>query len=78
MRAGGEDSDAAWLERELDQAVRARAVIDVSVRLPDGSTRVFRLEATGLGGGRLRGRDRGADVERTLPLTHIDGIAPVE
>ncbi|KTR87607.1 hypothetical protein NS220_17440 [Microbacterium testaceum] len=78
VRAGGEDSDAAWLERELDQAVRARAVIDVSVRLPDGSTRVFRLEATGLGGGRLRGRDRGADVERTLPLSHIDGIVPVE
>ena len=72
------DSDAAWLERELDQAVRARAVIDVTVRLPDGSARVFRLEATGLGGGRLRGRDRGADVERTLPLTHIDGVAPVE
>lgn len=77
LRAGAEDSDAAWLERELDQAVRARAVIDVTVRLPDGTARVFRLEATGLGGGRLRGRDRGADVERTLPLSHIDGVAPV-
>nr|WP_237488689.1 helicase-associated domain-containing protein [Microbacterium sp. TL13] len=76
LRAGGEDSDAAWLERELDQAVRARAVIDVTVRLPDGSARVFRLEATGLGGGRLRGRDRAADVERTLPLSHIDSISP--
>lgn len=76
LRAGGEDSDAAWLERELDQAVRARAVIDVTVRLPDGSARVFRLEATGLGGGRLRGRDRAADVERTLPLSHIDSVSP--
>ncbi len=78
LREGVGDSDAAWLERELDQAVRARAVVDVTVRLPDGSARVFRLEATGLGGGRLRGRDRGADVERTLPLSHIDGVAPVE
>lgn len=78
LRAGAEDSDAAWLERELDQAVRARAVIDVTVRLPDGSARVFRLEASGLGGGRLRGRDRGADVERTLPLSHIDGVTLVE
>ncbi len=77
LRAGVGDSDAAWLERELDQAVRARAVIDVTVRLPDGSARVFRLEATGLGGGRLRGRDRAADVERTLPLSHIDGVSPV-
>jgi hypothetical protein len=76
-RSGGEDSDAAWLERELDQAVRARAVVDVTVRLPDGSARVFRLEATGLGGGRLRGRDRAADVERTLPLSHIDSVSPV-
>lgn len=77
VRAGVGDSDAAWLERELDQAVRARAVIDVTVRLPDGSARVFRLEATGIGGGRLRGRDRAADVERTLPLSHIDGVSPV-
>ena len=78
LRNGAQDSDAAWLERELDQAVRARAVVDVTVRLPDGSARVFRLEATGLGGGRLRGRDRAADVERTLPLSHIDGVAPVD
>lgn len=77
LRAGGEDSDAAWLERELDQAVRARAIVDVTVRLPDGSARVFRLEATGLGGGRLRGRDRAADVERTVPLSHIDSVSPV-
>ncbi|WP_180993341.1 helicase-associated domain-containing protein [Microbacterium testaceum] len=78
LRTGAGDSDAAWLERELDQAVRARSIIDVTVRLPDGSARVFRLEATGLGGGRLRGRDRAADVERTLPLSHIDGVAPVD
>jgi len=78
LRAGVEDSDAAWLERELDQAVRTRAVIDVTVRLPDGAARVFRLEATGLGGGRLRGRDRAADVERTVPLSHIDGIRPAD
>jgi hypothetical protein len=79
VRAGSdaEDADAAWLERELDTAVRSRAVVDVVVRLPDGSTRTFRLEATGLGGGRLRGRDRGADVERTLPLSSIASVHPV-
>lgn len=73
-----DDTDAAWLERELDRAVRARAVIDVVVELPDGTTRTFRLEATGLGGGRLRGRDRGADVERTVPLSRIRGAHPVD
>lgn len=79
LRAGSDadDADAAWLERELDQAVRTRAIVDVVVRLPDGSDRTFRLEATGLGGGRLRGRDRGADVERTLPLSSIASVHPV-
>ncbi|QIG40024.1 hypothetical protein G5T42_11465 [Microbacterium sp. 4R-513] len=71
------DSDAAWLGRELEQAVRARAVIAVAVRLPDGSERAFTLEATGLGGGRLRGRDRGADIERTLPVSSIVSVRPV-
>ncbi|MFG6504384.1 helicase-associated domain-containing protein [Microbacterium sp. P05] len=76
LHASASDGDEAWLERELDHAVRARAIVDVDVALPDGTTRTFRLEATGLGGGRLRGRDRGADVERTLPLTSIVSVRP--
>ena len=31
------DADAAWLGRELEQAVRARSIILAAVRLPDGS-----------------------------------------
>ncbi|WP_375386677.1 helicase-associated domain-containing protein [uncultured Microbacterium sp.] len=72
----GGDEDAAWLGRELDQAVRARSIIEVAVRLPDGSERTFTLEASGLGGGRLRGRDRGADIERTLPVSSIVSVRP--
>ncbi|WP_345751943.1 helicase-associated domain-containing protein [Microbacterium rhizophilus] len=71
------DADAAWLERELETAVRAKALLEVDVALPDGSTRTFALEATGLGGGRLRGRDRGADVERTLPVRSITAVRPL-
>lgn len=67
----GPDADAAWLDRELDAAVRAKAVLKVTVGMPDGSTRELIMEATGLGGGRLRGRDRAADVERTLPVSSI-------
>ncbi|MFT4220716.1 MAG: helicase-associated domain-containing protein [Microbacterium sp.] len=70
------DSDAAWLGRELDAAVRAKATIVVVAALPDGSTREFTLEATGLGGGRLRGRDRGSDTERTLPVSSIVSTRP--
>ncbi|MDQ0728684.1 helicase-associated domain-containing protein [Microbacterium sp. W4I20] len=67
----GPDADAAWLDRELEAAVRARAVLQVTVGMPDGSRRELLLEATGIGGGRLRGRDRAADVERTLPVSSI-------
>ncbi|MCT9821104.1 helicase-associated domain-containing protein [Microbacterium sp. W1N] len=70
------DSGAGWLSRELELAVRARSTIVVAVRLPDGSEREFTVEAAGLGGGRLRGLDRAADVERTLPVTSITGIRP--
>ena len=70
------DADAAWLGRELDAAVRARATIVVVAALPDGTTREFTLEATGLGGGRLRGRDRGSDTERTLPISSIVSARP--
>lgn len=75
--ARGADVEADWRERELDQAVRSRSVVAVVVRLPDGSTREFVLEATGLGGGRLRGRDRAADIERTLPVSSIESVRPV-
>lgn len=68
------NADGAWLEREIEAAVRARAIVDVEVQLPDGSTRSFTLEASGLGGGRLRGRERGTDVERTLPVSSVRGI----
>lgn len=80
----GPDADAAWLARELEAAVRTRATVLIEVGMPDGSTRALILEANGLGGGRLRGRDRQADVERTLPVSSIrsarvvDPSAPVE
>jgi len=78
LRAGqGADADSAWLGRELDAAVRTKSIVAVVVALPDGSNREFTLEATGLGGGRLRGRDRGADVERTLPVSSIVSVRTV-
>lgn len=75
LRGGhGTEGESGWLERELEQAVRARAEIVVVVRMPDGTERSFTLEAAGLGGGRLRGRDRAADIERTLPVSSIVSV----
>lgn len=74
----GPDADAAWLDRELEAAVRGRSLLLVEVGMPDGSTRELTLEASGLGGGRLRGRDRAADVERTLPVSSIRSARVIE
>ena len=72
----GDDSDSAWLERELASALRDRVALVIVVNLPGGSTRELVLEPIGLGGGRLRGRDAAADVERTLPLSLIASVRP--
>ncbi|MEO8907414.1 MAG: helicase-associated domain-containing protein [Microbacteriaceae bacterium] len=78
LRASGppdaESTMQAWLSRQLDAAVRARSTLIVTVAIPGGEDREYTLEPTGLGGGRLRGRDRATDVERTLPLSSIRGI----
>ncbi len=72
--AHGADAEAAWLDRALAAAVRVKAAVRVEIELRDGSSRILVLEATGLGGGRLRGLDRAADVERTLPVRSIRSI----
>ncbi|WOQ69061.1 helicase-associated domain-containing protein [Microbacterium limosum] len=68
------DADAAWLDRELEAAVRERSLVEIDVELPGGVARTFVLEASGMGGGRMRGRERGTDVERTLPVSSIRSI----
>mgnify|MGYP006867818059 CR=1 FL=1 len=61
--------------RGSEEALHALFVV-VAVRLPDGTEREFTIEATGLGGGWLRGLDKMVDVERTLPVSSISGIRP--
>lgn len=77
---GGEAETTAeqWLARQLETAVRARQTVIVEVALPDGRTVEFLLEPTGVSGGRLRGRDRAADIERTLPLSSVTAIRMTE
>ncbi len=73
-----EDSGEAWLARQLDAAIRSKAAITVTVMMPNGSTVNYQLEPTSLASGRLRGKDRRADIERTLPLASVVGIGPAE
>jgi hypothetical protein len=68
----------AWLSRQIDVAIRAKLALTVTVQLPDGSSADYQLEPASVAGGRLRARDRKADIERTLPLASITAVAPAQ
>jgi hypothetical protein len=72
----GDASDEAWLARQLDAAIKAKQTVLVLVSLPGGVEREFLLEPTAVAAGRLRGRDRAADIERTLPIKNITRLKP--
>ncbi len=80
LRLGGEpegdETGQAWLIRQLDAAIKARASLTVSVTMPNGSVMDYQLEPTSVAGGRLRARDKKSAIERTLPLSSIAGIGP--
>ena len=80
LRLGGaqqeEENGQAWLIRQLDVAIKARASLTVSVSMPNGSIVDYQLEPTSVAGGRLRGRDNRSAIERTLPLSRIASIGP--
>lgn len=65
------DSRQAWVARLLDAAIRAKQTVTVTVQVPNAGPLEFVLEPTGVSGGRLRGRDKRSDIERTLPLSSI-------
>lgn len=76
--AQGGDADAAWLERQLELAIKSKLRVTVSVRMPGGTVEELVLEPTGLSSGRLRARDRRADIERTLPLSMIVAVGEAD
>ncbi|MEO6532251.1 MAG: helicase-associated domain-containing protein [Pseudolysinimonas sp.] len=69
-----EETGQAWLVRQLESAVKNKAAVIVDVQLPDGTQAEYYLEPAALANGRLRARDRRADIERTLPLSSITAV----
>lgn len=66
--------DATWISRQLELAVREKALVTVTVNMPDGA-RDFFVEARSFANGRLRCLDRTTEVERTLPASHITHVS---
>jgi hypothetical protein len=76
--AEGEEgaTEQAWLARQLEAAARSKETLTVTVRMPGGDTADYLLAPASVANGRLRARDRKADIERTLPLTAIAAVSP--
>ncbi|MBH0082774.1 helicase-associated domain-containing protein [Salinibacterium sp. SWN167] len=68
------DEDQAWLSRQIEVAIRNKLLLFVTVKMPDGHLVQYTLEPSSVAAGRMRGLDRAADIERTLPLKSIVGV----
>lgn len=77
VRAASASADGdAWLSRQVQAAIRAQSELLVEVALPNGGTAEYLLTPKGVANGRMRARDRRADIERTLPLASIRSLRP--
>jgi len=74
---GDREPEQEWMGRQIDLAVRGKLPIRVVVRMPDGTEQPFTMVPTTVSGGRVRGRDTKADVERTLPLSLVVAVENV-
>ncbi|MEL0626200.1 helicase-associated domain-containing protein [Salinibacterium amurskyense] len=68
------DEDQAWLSRQIEVAIRNKLLLRVTVRMPDDREVEYTLEPSSVAAGRMRGLDRAADIERTLPLKSIVSV----
>ncbi|GMA29401.1 helicase-associated domain-containing protein [Arenivirga flava] len=72
------EDEAGWIARRIELAVRRKGLVRLTVRMPDDRTVEAVLEPTSIAGGRVRARDRAADLERTLPLSRIVAVEPAD
>lgn len=68
------DEERAWLERQLQGAIRERMPVRLTVTTATDPVDV-ELVPLAVANGRLRARDANRDIERTLPLSAITKVA---
>jgi hypothetical protein len=64
---------ASDMERKILLALKTKSLLQVQINA-NGKIMDFLLEPIGMANGRLRARDRKADIERTLPVSAITSI----
>jgi len=68
LGAAPDDDD---LQRQIQLAIKNKAKARFTVSSNSGDEIEFLLEPIGIANGRLRAKDRKADIERTLPIANI-------
>lgn len=71
----GNAPDDEDITRQIQLAMKNKAKVLIKVRTNSGAEHEFLLEPMALANGRLRAKDRKADIERTLPLTSIVAVS---
>jgi len=71
----GTEPDGDDLARSIQLAIKNKSIIVIGVTTKSGDELEFTLEPIGFANGRLRAKDKKADIERTLPLTSITRVA---
>jgi Helicase conserved C-terminal domain len=71
----GSEPDGDDLVRSIQLAIKNKSIIIIGVITNSGAEVEFTLEPIGFANGRLRAKDKKADIERTLPLSSITRVA---
>jgi hypothetical protein len=71
----GSEPDSDDLVRSIQLAIKNKSIIVIGVTTNTGAELEFTLEPIGFANGRLRAKDKKADIERTLPLASITRVA---
>lgn len=71
----GTAPDSDDVSRQIQLAIKNKAKLRITVTTANGTEQEFLLEPIGIANGRLRAKDRKADIERTLPLASISRVS---
>lgn len=63
------------LLRQIQLAIKNKAKIAITLKLASGDQVEYVVEPVGVANGRLRAKDRKADLERTLPLSSVIALS---
>ena len=78
LRSAASKGVPAGVGSMIEVAVAGKVHLEVVVEMPDGSLVTFVMEPRALGGGRLRGVELSNATERTLPVSRIRSVQPIE